>query len=579
MTTTTATSTFPAGLPFVRGRRTGHAPGRPWSRKSRAPVAAALGAALALALPGVALAAPGDPDTGFGTGGRVTTDFGGFEQVNGVAVQPDGKIIAVGLTDTGGVGGGVHNFAVARYNANGTPDSTFGTGGRLTTDLRGDAQAVAVQPDGKIVVAGHSDDDFAVARYNANGSPDTTFDNDGKVTTQFGGVDQARSVALLPDGRIVVAGLSNAAGTYDFAVARYNSNGSPDTDFDADGRVTTDFSGGLDQAAGVVLQADGRITAAGSANGFGSDDFALVQYNSDGTLDSTFGTGGRVTTDFGALDQARGMARQPDGKIVTAGLTGSGSTFTFALARYNADGSPDATFDTDGRLTTGFGTTGSAAAVALQGDGKIIAAGQSSSGGADFALARYNDDGALDTTFDTDGKVTTDFAGANDGANAVAVQADGKIVAAGHASGVTSDFALVRYQNGGSTPPQQPSLTIGKSHAGNFTRGQRGQYTITVGNRGSAPTDGSTVTVRDTLPAGLSVARMTGPGWNCPRAALTCTRSDALAAGNDYPPITLQVRVARDAPGTVTNTATVTGGGDSTLHTATDPTTTVPRRP
>ncbi|MFD8631523.1 hypothetical protein [Streptomyces sp. NPDC059656] len=447
-------STFLADLPFARGRRAERAPDRPWSRKSRAPVASALGAALVFVLPGVAVAAPGDPDTGFGTGGRVTTDFGGFEQVNGVAVQPDGKIVAVGLTDTGGADGGVDNFAVARYDANGTPDNTFGTGGRLTTDFGGAAQAVAVQPDGKIVVVGPGDDDFAVARYNADGSPDTTFDNDGRATTQFGGVDQARAVALRPDGKIVVAGLSNAGGTYDFAVARYNSNGSPDIDFDADGRVTTDFEGGLDQVFGLALRPDGRIVAAGSANGFGADDFALVQYDGDGTLDSGFGTGGRVTTDFGGLDQARGMALQPDGKIVTAGLGGSGSTSAFALARHNADGSPDAGFGTDGRLTTAFGATGGAAAVAVQSDGKIVAAGQ---GGSGFALARFNGDGTADTSFGTGGKVTTDFAGADDGAHALAVQADGKIVAAGASSGAAGDFALVRYQNGAtSSAPRRP---------------------------------------------------------------------------------------------------------------------------
>ncbi|MEU0402110.1 calcium-binding protein [Streptomyces sp. NPDC006197] len=531
--------------------------------------------------PGFALAAPGDLDTGFGAGGKATTNFGGFEQANAVAVQPDGKIIAAGFTDTGGVSGGVHDFALARYNADGSPDAGFDTDGRLTTDFSGfdQAAAVVVQADGKIIAAGHANSgDFALARYNANGSLDTGFGTGGKVTTDFGGTDQARGMALQADGKIVVAGASNAGGTYDFALARYNANGSLDTGFDTDGKVTTGF-GGLDQAFAVAVQPDGRIVATGKADPGGNDDFALARYNADGSPDTGFGTGGRVTTDFfGGLDQARGMALQADGKIVAAGLANAGGVFDFALARYNADGTPDAGFDADGRATTDFsGGNDTAASVAVQADGKIIVVGQSTPG--DFALARYNPDGTPDTGFDADGRVTTDFFGANDGANAVALQADGKIVAAGHASSTTTDFAVARYQNGGATPPQQPSLTIGKSHTGTFTRGQRGEYTITVGNNGTAPTNGTPVTVQDTLPTGLSAGRLVGPGWSCTRSTLTCTRSDVLAPGSSYPPITLRVRVARNAPDTVTNSATVTGGGDTAPHTATDPTTVVPRRP
>lgn len=191
-------------------------------------------------------------------------------------------------------------------------------------------------------------------------------------------------------------------------------------------------------------------------------------------------------------------------------------------------------------------------------------------GNADFALARCNTNGTLDTTFGTGGKVTTSFAtGSTDLASGVAVQTDGKIVAAGrsNASG-TFDFALARYQGGG---VPQPSLTISKTHTANFIPGRVGVYTITVGNNGTAPTNGTTVTVHDALPAGLTATAITGNGWRCTQSTLTCTRTDVLAAGSNCPPITLRVRVARTATGTVTNTATVSGGGDGTA-TATDPT-------
>ncbi|MFE2972789.1 hypothetical protein ACFXKC_56590 [Streptomyces sp. NPDC059340] len=235
-----------------------------------------------------------------------------------------------------------------------------------------------------------------------------------------------------------------------------------------------------------------------------------------------------------------------------------------------APGDLDPTFGTGGKVLTDFG--GNDFATAVQADGKIIAVGQSDGAGDfDFALARYNTNGSLDTTFGTGGKVTTSFGtGSADLAQGVAVQTDGKIVAAGrsNASG-TFDFALARYQGGGAP---QPSLTIAKTHTGSFIPGRVGNFTITVGNNGTAPTNGTTVTVHDTLPAGLTAAAITGNGWRCTQSTLTCTRSNVLAAGSSYPPITLRVRVARTATGTVTNTATVTGGGDTTTHTATDPT-------
>jgi uncharacterized delta-60 repeat protein len=403
-------------------------------------------------------AADGDRDLSFGAGGIVTTDFSvTFDSGNAIAVQADGKIVAAGTSFTG-----LGDFAVARYNPDGSLDTTFGTGGQITVDLNGGsadmARALAIHTDGRIVVAGETtgalppfDKNFAVARFNGNGSLDTTFDGDGIAITDFGAtvLEGATSVAVQSDGRIVAAGGAfNAITQIDFAVARYNTDGSLDTTFDGDGRVTTQISLlNFDIAASVAIQADGRIVALGFA-GF---DFALVRYNSDGSLDTTFGGTGIVTTDFGGSDGGTGLAIQPDGKLVAIGRASGG--VDFALARYHSDGSLDASFGSGGRVTTDFPDAKAVASgVALQVDGKIVAIGRYNAGeGDDFAVARYDTAGALDLTFGAgSGVVTTDIASSSDDPRGVAIQPDGRILVAGQtAFGPAiggSDFAIVRYE-------------------------------------------------------------------------------------------------------------------------------------
>ncbi|HEV8623968.1 MAG TPA: Ig-like domain-containing protein [Acidimicrobiia bacterium] len=344
------------------------------------------------------------------------------------------------------------------HAAAGDLDSSFGAGGKLTTDFGGyeGASAVAIQSDGKIVVAGYTSgasEDFAVARYNTNGSPDSSFDGDGKLTTDFGGYEGASAVAIQSDGKIVVAGYTSGASD-DFAVARYNSNGSLDTGFSGDGKLTTDF-GGYEGASAVAIQSDGKIVVAGYTSG-ASDDFAIARYNSNGSLDTGFSGDGKATTDFGGYEGASAVAIQPDDKIVVAGHT-SGASDDFAVARYNTNGSPDSSFDGDGKLTTDFGGYEGASAVAIQSDGKIVVAGYTSAGVEDFAVARYNTNGSLDSGFSGDGKATTDFGG-YEGASAVAIQSDGKVVVAGHTSGASDDFAIARYQaSGGADANSSPA--------------------------------------------------------------------------------------------------------------------------
>lgn len=246
---------------------------------------------------GVLAQSGGQLDPTFGTGGRVTTDFfGNNDSVNAIAIQADGKIVVAGSARRGGVFTGVDEFALARYNPDGTLDSTFGTGGRVTTDFFGsgdDARAIAIQADGRIVAAGGvatgSIRDFALARYNIDGTLDATFGTGGKVTTDFSDfIDEVRDVVIQADGKILAVGetLARSSSTsFDFALARYNTDGTLDLTFGTKGRVTTDFMGGSelfgnqDQARAVVLQADGRIVVAGSAaNRDTQVDFALARY-------------------------------------------------------------------------------------------------------------------------------------------------------------------------------------------------------------------------------------------------------------------------------------------------------------
>jgi len=412
---------------------------------------------------GLAQVRSGTLDASFGTGGIVRTDFAGAgDGAGAVVVQPDGKLVAAGAASINGQA----DFALARYNGNGTLDSTFGHNGRVTTDFGGiyeGARSVALQGDGKIVVAGASVlglyNNFALARYRADGTPDTSFGTGGKVTTSFGQVSaDATSVAVQPDGKIVVAGYANINGGYDFALVRYNANGTLDTTFGSGGKVVTEFGvqqQGYSYAQGssVALQLDGKIVLAGVAYIGSGRDIALARYNSNGTLDTTFGTGGKVMSDFTPNDLASAVAIQPDGRIVVAGMANTQRGFGFALVRYNTIGAVDVSFGTGGKVTTDFGlaeqgfSNALAGSLVMQTDGKMVAAGRAYiNGGFHSGLARYNSNGTLDTTFGTGGKVTAVFAGPDDqdAFGSLAVQHDGKIVVT---VGGLGDFTLVRYNN------------------------------------------------------------------------------------------------------------------------------------
>jgi uncharacterized delta-60 repeat protein len=408
----------------------------------------------------------GGLDPTFGTGGKVTTDFGGYDSAAAVALQEDGKILVAGTTSTFTFEHSFQAFALARYHPDGHLDPAFGPGGKVTTSFDDfvEGRAVAVLPDGRIIVAGgpnpfsSSLHNFALARYNPNGGLDLTFRGMGRVTTDFGGDDSATAVAIQPDGKIVVAGeTGDLVGGRDvsaFALSRYHSDGRLDLAFGSGGKVITGFGGyGYDFAfpLALSLQPDGKIILAGGVSVAGdAGAFALARYRADGGLDLAFGTGGKVVTNFGETGYIAGLTVQPDGRIVVAGNSFGSDRSNFTVVRYRIDGSLDPSFGTDGKVITGFGDHDAAFAVAVQSDGKIVVAGISlASGNVTFALARYASDGGLDPGFGSGGKVVTDF-GHTEEAFALALQPDGKIVVAGGSVSIGGDLALARYDADGS---------------------------------------------------------------------------------------------------------------------------------
>src|SRR5215213_1848311 len=339
----------------------------------------------------------GSLDPTFGNGGIVTTDLGGpADNAFSVALQADGKILISGRTDLNNQA----PVAVVRYNTNGSLDTTFGNGGVVVTSMDAFSSGdLAIQPDGKIVVSGTSvvfgAPVFSVTRYQTDGSLDETFDGDGMAQAPSAGRQAPWDMALQADGKIVVAGESVGDQTDDFCLARFNSDGSVDETFNGSGLMVTGFEGGFSRALDVVVQTDGKILAAGGGQGITSSIVTLARYNSDGSLDSSFDGDGRVNGIPGATNA---LALRPDGKIVVAG-SGAGSTGNqgILVARYNSDGSLDETFGSSGVVTTSIGTEAAATAVALQTDDRIVAGGYGNSTItfdtlhvlSDWALVRY----------------------------------------------------------------------------------------------------------------------------------------------------------------------------------------------
>jgi uncharacterized delta-60 repeat protein len=404
------------------------------------------------------LLAAGDLDLSFGGDGIVTTAVGVEAYANDMQVQSDGKIVVAGYTYNSS---SVVSALLMRYNPDGSLDTSFSGDGIATFSSGYFMNAMAIQADGKIVITGRTggglDTSLVTFRFNADGSFDNTF---GLRTLNIGaGTDEATDVAIQADGKVVVAGYGYVGLGNDFVLIRYNTNGSLDTSFDGDGWLTTGFgaSNVSDNGNAVAIQADGKIVVAGGSQNGSKTDFALARYNANGSLDTSFDGDGKLTTAIGStFDTAFGLAIQSDGRIVAAGRSDS-SNADFAAARYNTDGSLDTSFDGDGKLTTAMGSAGDIAHdVVVQADGKIVLVGYSQNPtNYDFALARYDANGSPDTTFSGDGKVITVIASASDFAFGGALQTNGKIVVAGF-SGVTSNTVAVLARYEANNPPTNP---------------------------------------------------------------------------------------------------------------------------
>lgn len=445
-----------------------------------------------------ALAAPGDLDPSFGVQGRRIKTVPNSQPQNGhdffsadIVIQPDGKTLIAGYAFDSNLG---DSMVIARYNTNGTLDSGFANGGIFryehgniysTDKLYG----IALQPDGKIVAAGrvtvgNGNPAFAVIRLNTNGTFDSTFGTGGIVVKDFfSSIDEATEVAIQPDGKILVSGWVTQGGvnnglTYDFTVLRYDTNGNLDPSFGSGGVVFTDFGGRGDLAQASVLQPDGKLVVAGWVSVPGSQyDFGLARYNTDGSLDATFDGDGKVVTPVGnnVSELVRGMALAPGGKIVVTGDLynpsipgGSGGHSDIIVVRYNPDGSLDQSFDGDGKFVYDSNINDrndSGEDTVVQPDGKILVAGQSylrqvqqGTSDVDMLLMRINANGGLDNSFGSGGITYTDFgifAGpftsprSGDKGSAITLQQDGKIVVAGDSyfAGDTTERLLGSFNN------------------------------------------------------------------------------------------------------------------------------------
>jgi uncharacterized delta-60 repeat protein/uncharacterized repeat protein (TIGR01451 family) len=340
-------------------------------------------------------------------------------------------------------------------------DPSFGGDGIVTTTIGSYAEAhsVAMQPNGKIVVAGYASSNFALARYNGNGTLDLGFGTGGVVTTVFpDGTSEAYGVALQSDGRIVVAGYAqDGSGDWAIGLARYDTAGNLDSTFGPNGSgiVTTSVGSGDDEGRAVAVQPDDMIVVAGFAwGGTGSNyDFALARYDADGDLDTTFGPGntGIVTTHIGTgSDWGDSVVVQPGGKIVVAGRATYAHGSVMAAVRYTGLGLPDLGFGTGGIVTAAVGSDSCAQAVGLQSNGKIVLAGYADFPVTDndFALVRYTPDGNLDATFGTSGVVTTPFGGGSDDRiYDLAIRQNDVIIAAG--ANQNHYFAVAQYTKDG----------------------------------------------------------------------------------------------------------------------------------
>ena len=411
-----------------------------------------------------AQAQPGTLDFSFGNEGIVTSVISeGVNMAKAIAVQPDGKIIAVGQTGSSGS----YNVGVVRYNEDGSNDNTFGTSGMViisATTTNDYALDIVIQPDGKIVLGGYiysssgSTTDVLVIRLNANGTPDNTFGTDGIVITNFGTDEVTEAIVLQDDGKILLAGYHNDR----FMLLRYTTNGTLDNTFGTGGKATANVGIGMCFGQDLVIQSDGKIIVGGLGfNEVANYAFSLARFNTDGTLDNSFADNGTKVFNMGqGYDFMTNIALQSDGKIIAGGHTWLANQptlqYDFAAARLNQDGSIDNTFGNQGITTVNLIYGGNyVTGMVVQDDDKIVLSGNAEGPeDYDLGMARLTADGILDTSFGTDGITVTDINKDIDQVEGVALQPDGKILVAGHTAGANfPEFLVARFLNDEDSDP------------------------------------------------------------------------------------------------------------------------------
>lgn len=415
-------------------------------------------------------AAPGDLDPTFGTGGKVITVLPDDNRAQKMAIQPDGKIVVQGR---GLLGGNLSTNFLTRYNSNGTLDTGFGTDGTViisyATTFEDFQHGLAILSDGKILVSGDvykplaNESDFAVFRFNSNGSRDTSFGTDGVAVAQVSRRDDyGYTMQVQPDGKIVVVGFVRKADplTSDVGVARFNADGTIDTAFGTNGKLiiaiptNTNFA----LAYHFDILPDGKLLLIGRTTNQNnaSRKVFLSRINADGTLDTSFGTSGVLLPEFNQLDNfVYQFALQPDGKIVFPTSNSSGGvTQSSTVVRLNPNGTLDTSFGTNGTVVIPTSEGRFGYSVLIQPNGKILAALQTS-GAAPirFAIIRLNADGSRDTSFGSNGIVTTLLASFTNSVSDLKLQPDGKLIACGNVKNSAteeSDIGLARYSSGDS---------------------------------------------------------------------------------------------------------------------------------
>lgn len=403
------------------------------------------------------LGQPGTIDLSWNVIGRVMTPIGsGNNQANAMVVQPDGKVLLAGHCYAD-----IHaNFCALRYNANGTLDMSWNGTGKVMTPVGGNydlASAVALQPDGKVLLAGYCIDglyfNFCSQRYNSDGSLDNSWNGTGTVMTRISSNDdEAIAIALQPDGKVLLAGYCSNGTNYDFCAVRYNADGTLDNNWNTTGTAITPVGTSHDQATAVAVQPDGKVLLAGRCLDGTTYDFCAVRFKTDGTLDTAWNGSGKVITPVGGDDDfASTVTLQSDGKVVVAGYCYNGELSDFCAVRYHSNGTLDSDWNGTGKVITRIGRRNDYGVDSvLQPDGKLILAGTCINGGnTDFCVARYDPHGALDASWSGTGTVITPVGNSFDQASAIALQSDGKVLVAGSCRNGTNDaFCALRYDGG-----------------------------------------------------------------------------------------------------------------------------------